>query len=303
MGFFKTMALGYKDMGQQATQAIVNNRANIFTGVSVLGTIATSIVSWFGGMKSARKIDAKTAEVGRPLTVKEKAQLCWKETLMPAGTVILSGAGAVTSNRIMAGDIARLTTDVAVVTKAYNEFKKASNEVMTEKQQHEVRQNMAEKEMEKVKEQPKVVNNLVEPSDCGRGQLFMDCFSGIVFFSTVDKVRLAISKLREMMAELKPRIRGDKGVYSPTELGVPYREWLSFVNADTNAVGIYKNDIVLHSHFGWNKGYNDGIEDDDPIEAYFSPGEVMYLGESRSCFMINWEQDPSDMRLGDTLKS
>lgn len=304
MGFLETIGRGYQIMGQEAQQKIADNRANILTGVSVIGTIATAVVSWISGAKSARQIDAKSAELGRPLSTSEKAKLCWKNVILPAGTVIGSGAGAITSNRIQAGDIARLTTDVVIATKAYNEIKKASQEVMTEKQQNQMRENIANKEIEQAKEQPRVINSLPEPQNNARNQLFMDKFSGIVFWSTTDKVWLAINKLQEMMRELTPR---PKPIYgcgrSRAEKGVHYREWLGLIGADMSAIGIYKKQISLHDHFGWNKGYwADGLDDDDCISCYMSPGEVEYQGEDRSCFVIEWDVDPSDMRLGDILK-
>ena len=299
MGFFKTMATGYQIMGQEAKQKVVDNRANIFTGISVIGTIATGIVSAFSGAKAARKIDAKAAEVQRPLTTKEKAALCWKDFILPAGTVITSSASSITSNRIQAGDIARLTTDVAVVTKAYNEFKKATNEVVTEKQQQQIKDTISEEKRKQM--DPAVTNRLVDPDmGMGRAQLFVDGFSGVQFFATVDKVRLAESKLQNMMMELKPRQW--LGYYTSNTHGVPYREWLCLIEAETN-VPTYNRDISIFANYGWNKGYwSDNIDDDDVISFYLSPGETIYKGEERSCYVINWDQDPADMKCGDMLK-
>ena len=299
MGFLQTIGTGYQIMGQEAKQKVIDNRANILTGVSVIGTIATGIVSAFSGAKAARKIDAKAAELQRPLTVKEKAALCWKDFILPAGTVIGSSASSITSNRIQAGDIARLTTDVAVVTKAYNEFKKATNEVVSEKQQQQIKDTIAEEKRQQM--DPKVTNRLVDPEmGMGRAQLFVDGFSGVQFFATVDKVRLAESKLQHMMSELKPRTW--LGYYTSSTIGVPYREWLSLIDAETN-VPTYSRDVSIYANFGWNKGYwSEDIDDDDVISFYLSPGETIYRGEERSCYVITWDQDPSDMKIGDMVK-
>lgn len=302
MGFLQTVGQGYKIIGQEASQKIINNRANIFTGVSVLGTIATGIVSAFAGAKSARQIDVQSVQIGRPLTTKEKAALCWKNFVIPAGTVVVSSSGAIGSNRIMAGDIARLTTDVAMVTKGYTEFKKATKEVLNEKQQEQVLDKMADKERAKM--DPKEINKLREPESSVRTQLFKESFTGISFFSTIDKVNLAVSQMREMMAELKPRsLEG----FSSTELGVPLREFFSFVDQDDVVSRLYNGDVVIHEHFGFNKGFNRdlkgrSIDDDDPISIYLAPGETKYHGEPRSCYVIFWDKDPSDMRLGEMLK-
>ena len=299
MGFLKTVGEGYKVMGEQAKQKVADNRANIFTGMSVVGTIATAIVSAFGGAKSARQIDAKAAEMQRPLTIKEKAKLCWKNFIVPAGTVIGSSAGAITSRVIDSGDIARLTTDVAVVTKAYNEFKKASNEVLTEKQQQEVRNKVAEEKREQIK--PGEFDNLPNPGGFTLPQLFVDGFNPEVkFISTIDKVKLAISKMRTKMAETQPRARYG---YSPAELGVKWVDFLIAVGVETEG-SVFKKGGVYKTH-GWNKGFwqEDGTCTDDDISAYFVPGETEYMGEKRSCYIIEWDTEPSDMKLGDILKS
>lgn len=301
MGFFKTMGEGYKMMGQEAKQKVIDNRANIFTGVSVVGTIASSVISAFAGAKSARQIDAKAAELQRPLTTKEKAKLVWKNFIGSAGATIGAGAGAITSRVIDRGDIVRLTTDVSRVAKAYSEFKKASNEVLTEKQQMEVKDKIAEKQREELT--PATTNRITDITGGGPGvsQLFVDNFSGIKFFSTMDKVRLAESRLREMMTELKPRNRFG---LSTAMHGVRYSEWLSFIGFNISSGNPFDRDITIFKDYGWNKGYHeDGIDDDDSIAIYASPGETEYQGEMRSCYILVWEDDPVDMKLGDVLKS
>ena len=192
-----------------------------------------------------------------------------------------------------------MTTDVTLVTRAYNEFKKASNEVLDEKQQQKVKEQIAQKEFDKIDSNK--VNQMVEPTDIGRCQLFKDKFSGFVFFSTIDKLELRASKLREMMADLKPRSREG---YSPTVLGVAYSEWLSYNDYFEKGEYASKKDTTFLQYFGWNKGFNDdGYDDDDPIQFTLVPGETMYHGEQRSCYVLIWDVDPSDMRLGNTLKS
>ena len=300
MGVIQTIGNGYQIMGAEAKQNIVNNRANILTGVSVLGTIATGVVSAFAGAKSARQIDAKAAEVQRPLTTKEKAKLCWKNFIAPVGIAAGSSAGAISSNRIMAGDIARLTTDVAVVTKAYNEFKKASNEVISEKQQNEIKQHIAEEKRKDIK--PGEFERL---PDCSGGadlpQLFVDGFNtDVKFISTVDKVNLAIAECRTEMAELTPRVRPG---YSPVVHGVHWSSFLKRVGAMTPIQAGRGGTII--QNYGWNKGYleEDGTNTDDIISCYFSPGETEYMGQLRSCYILVWDQDPTDMKLGDILKN
>lgn len=299
MGFFQTIGNGYKIMGQEAKQKVVDNRANIFTGVSVVGTIASSIISAFAGAKSARQIDAKSAELQRPLTTKEKAKLVWKNFIGSAGATIGASAGAITSRVIDSGDIVRLTNDVTRVTRAYSEFKKASNEVLSEKQQQEVKEKIADNTREKI--QPGDFDRLPNYSNCDLPQLFVDGFDdNVKVINTMDGIKRAIAEMQKEMAITKPRVRYG---YSPVVLGVKWTDWLTKIGYEA-PVKLH-NRGTLYDNYGWNKGYleEDGTCDDDIISCYFSPGETEYQGQMRSCYVIVWDQDPSDMRLGDMIKS
>lgn len=303
MGFLQTLGQGYKVMGQEAKQGIIDNRANIFTGISVLGTIATSVVSWLGGMKSARQIDAKTIELGRPLETKEKVQLCWKNVILPAGTVIVSTGSGITSNRIMNNDIARLTTDVAVVTKAYNEFKKATNEVVTEKQQKQIQHEVGEQQRKEI-EQDKL-NKLVEPTvpeGAARCALFKEPVSRITFFSNEDRVKAAVAQMQTEMALMKPRSIDNP--MSRFSWGVELKRFFELLEAmPKEELDMYEKTDVTLNHYGFNKGYwKNGQNDDDHIGYGLDPGETIYNGEKRLCYIIDWDKYPSDMMLGNKMK-
>lgn len=304
MGFFQTLGQGYMIMGQEAKQGIIDNRANIFTGISVIGTIATSVVSWIGGMRSARQIDAKTAELGRPLETKEKVQLCWKNVILPAGTVLISGTSGITSNRIMAGDITRLTADAAIATRAYNELKRATNEVVTEKQQKQIQHEVGEQQRKEIDQQK--LDEKVEPvvpEGAARLALFKEPVSRIVFFSTEDKVAAAVAKMETEMALMKPRSYDNPK--SNLQWGVPLSRFFEILQAipEDELEVSRKTDVVL-DFYGFNKGYwKDGINDDDHIGYGLDPGETYYRGEKRLCYVIDWDKYPSDMNLGNKLKN
>lgn len=302
MGVFQDISKGCEIMAQDTANWTQKNRANILTGFNVVGTIVTAVLSAFGGAKSAREIDAESAKLQRPLTTKEKAKLCWKNFLPTAGVGAGSIGSGIASNRIMAGDIARLTTDVTLAHKAINEWKKASNEVLTEKQQNEIKEKIGENKLEKIPAED--IQNVQDLPSGGYGvtQLFVDGFNEeIKFFSTVDKVQLALSQLRTEMALLKPR---DPHGHSPTVLGIPYVNWLYKIGW-TNSTKAYRSDSTIIKNYGWNKGYMDdyGCCNDDEISAYLKPSETEWRGQMRSCYVIEWDTEPSDMKLGNILKS
>lgn len=300
MGIFQTIGQGYQIMGQEAKQNMVNNRSNIFTGVSVLGTIATGIVSALAGAKSARQIDAAAATMGRPLTAAEKAKLCWKNYIVPVGTTIGASAGAIGSRVTDAKMIAGLTQDVTMISRAYSEFKKASNEVLTERQQMEVKEKVAEKDREKISEE-QLARVYAAPSPIG-DVLFADDFSGLVWPSNKNKIELALAKCREEMNGLQPR---NEQPFTPDILGVPFGTFLTWAGYFTSTGnGDVKDQAEIFKNYGWNKGDRTGsMNDDDPISCYLSPGERVYMGEMRPCYIIVWDVNPSDMRLGKYLKS
>lgn len=288
---------GYKIMGKECADYAKKHRAGIGTVVSVGGTIISNILSTRAGAKSARMIDAKELEIGRPLTRTEKLKLCWANHITSVATAGVSCVGAGYSHNQHVKDFNKVATAYAGVKKLYDSAQKATREVLGEKKNAELQDKLNQKTLE---EHPEVKQHIlaekVNPNP-GVYQKFWEPISGEVIFDTVDKVDLVLKTMRTELAAMKPR-KADKCAYN-----VPYGVYLKrFFELGEWELPKGKEMCETLRNFGFNKGKEENGSDDDTIGAYYTP---MILDDEtmETCLAINWEQRPSDMRLGDYLKS
>ena len=98
--------------------------------------------------------------------------------------------------------------------------------------------------------------------------------------------------MQKMMQEI--RGRNDAYDYNEKMIGVPYSEWLKNLNFDKSVWNSRER-----RYHGWNKGYCKDGRDDDVI-SYTTTTQEYKPGFAVT--VIDWEVDPSDMRLGRMLK-
>ena len=282
---------GLKVIGDRTKAFYINNRAHIFTGLSMCGTVLTGILSAKNGMKSARKIDRKEYELGRRLTTKEKIRLCWKDHIDSVLVGGLSCFSSFRSDQINTRTIADRTALLIASEKAYEKLSEKTKEVLGEKKAKQVQDEIAREEFQKVVTE-KGLNNAPR---VGNGDLypFLDRYSGILFYSNIDYIKLCVMKLQKMMDDLAPR--GGEFDYYNRPVGVRYSEWLSFIGVDEK-----EWNTPERKNNGWNKGFAKDGSDDDEIE--FVTSSVEYK-PGFSVTVINWNKDPTDMSLGRLIKS
>lgn len=284
---------GLKVIGQNVGGFCVQNRAHIFTAFGVAGTITTGYLSARSGARAARKIDKRERELGRALTFREKARLCGKDFIAPTVAGTLAVVGTVGSDVINTKIIGERTALLIASEKAYEKLSEKTKEVLGEKKARQVEDEIAK---EKVKDEA-IVNpeNLNNAPRCGNGDLhpFVDGYSNLLFWSNLDYINCCVKDLQEMMRDLNPR--GDSFDYSDKIVGVPYSEWLRMMGFDPK---IWNSDE--RRTCGWNKGYGEDGEDDDPI-GYFTTTTEWKPGFAVT--IISWEKNPTDMRLGRLMKS
>ena len=285
---------GLSVIGDFSKNFFQDNKAHIFTGLSMAGTIATGIISAKDGAKAARKIDQKAFIIGRELTTGEKIKLCWTDFIDAA--VIGAGSCAATfaSDAINTRTIADRTALLVASEKAYEELSKKTKEVLGEKKAKEVQKEVIE---DKIKANPSMVSQsaFANAPRVGNGALFpfLDEYSGLPFWSNLDYINLWVNKLNEMMRELKPRDRVNN--YTKQKIGVPYSEWISAIGYDRKVANTPERKNV-----GWNKGFDRDGTDDDVIDYYrfteeYEPGFAVTV--------LHWEKNPTDMELGCIIKS
>lgn len=293
MGFFATLINGYKIMGQEAGKYVSTNRAQIASGVSIIGTIVSNILSTKAGAKSARAIDAKASEIGRPLTTKEKIQLCWQNHVVPGATAVGSCVSAAYSNNQHVKNFNKAATAYGTLKSLYDSTQKATREVLGEKKTKEVQDKVNQKYIEEHPETKERIISTKGNPDPHTMQKYWEPVSGEVFYSTRDRIENAIKAMNEKMKAMPNRNKnaaGRSGVY-----GIPLRMFHELANPYITEEKLCSQ---VMNKMGFNKGSKDS--DDDVIAVYYTP--MLINDDEECCIAINWEQDPSDMAYGDYCK-
>ena len=272
----------------------MDNKAHIYTGLGVIGTVTTGVLAAKSGARAARKIDRKEAEIGRRLTRKEKVRLCGPEFISPAVAGALGIFGTVRSDMINTRTIGEQTALLIASEKAYKKLEEKTKEVLGEKKARQVKDEIAK---EKLMGEPNVITaqKLSDAPRSGNGQLFpyLDGYTGLLFWSNPDYISCCVMSMQKMMKELAPR--NDEFDYQDKIIGVPYSEWLKSLNFEPRVWNTRER-----RNCGWNKGFaKDGVDDD---EISYSTTAVEYE-PGFAVTVIEWETQPSNMRLGRLMKS
>lgn len=287
---------GYKIMGREAKNYAIKHRAGIGTVVSVGGTIISNILSTRAGAQSARAIDSKEAELGRPLSTKEKIKLCWKNHIAPTATAGLACAGAGYSHNQHVKDFNKVATAYAGVKKLYDSAQKATREVLGEKKNAELQDKINQKYIDEHPEVKEKIMSTPNP-DPSTKRKFWEPKTGEIIVATVDEIKLAFTVMNGEMEAMKPR-DGSNSILSEYH-GIPILRLFDLVKHELPKPKRMSDNI---RYLGFLKGKEKNGSDDDVINAYFTP---MLLDDEtmETCLAINWETEPSDMRYGDYLKS
>lgn len=287
---------GYKILAQEISDRIVEHRAGIGTAVSVGGTILSNILSTKAGAKSARMIDAKANELGRDLTLKEKVKLVWTNHIGSAATAGISCIGAGYSHNQHVKDFNKVATAYAGVKRLYDTTKTATREVLGEKKNTELQDKINQKTINSDPEMKKKVAAMPPNPDPEHMQRFVETHTGEIIWSTKDKI---VNAIKIMALELKAMHHRERSGWNYRgKYGIPVSRF--FELAEHELPKEKKSAPAFND--GWNKGCEDDGSDDDKIAAIFTP---MLIGndENFSAIAINWEQEPSDLSLGDYMKS
>lgn len=288
---------GLKGFGNQIGGFCEDNKAHICTGLAVIGTISTGVLSARSGARSAREIDRKENELGRKLTAREKAKLCGKHFIVPVLTGIAASAGAIGSDIINTKTIARTNAALLMTEQAYEQLSRKTKEVLGDKKNRQIQDEVAKEKIEEAKKVGVIsVNSFDNAPRVGSGTLFpyVDGYSLLPVWTNPDYIASQVKDLRAMMRDLAPR--GDDYDYYDKEIGVPYSEWLHRIGYE----GAHICGSPERKQAGWNKGFAaDGCEDDEI--AYYTT--TMEWEPGFAVTVLNWEKNPSNMKLGRLIKS
>ena len=160
----------------------------------VVGLVASNVFTFFGTIKSVRKIDEVEKELGRETTNKEKIKYCWKHYI-PSVTTIVTGASAVIGGdqvktkrfkREVATNVAALAAEKA----NFEDYKDVVKDKLNEKQQEEVNKEYREKQSDRLS--PAVHN----PNALTDDQFY--CFDETVnawYAATQNEIDAAVNKI------------------------------------------------------------------------------------------------------------
>lgn len=287
---------GYKIMGKELADYAVKHRTGIGTAVSIGGTIVSNILSTKAGAKSARMIDAKQDELGRVLTTKEKLKLCWANHISSAATATVSCIGAGYSHNQHVKDFNKVAMAYSGMKKLYDSTRKATKEVLGEKKNAELQDKLNQKYLEEHPEIKKqIVENRINP-DPATNRKFWEPVTGISFFSTSDKIELAIKTMNAEMKAMKPRVGNSSMVNE--DKGIKLIRFFDLLDIQIPQA-IALSDTMRYMAF--LKGHEENGSDDDVIAAYYTPF-MLDDDTMDTAAAINWETQPSDLRYGGYVK-
>ena len=272
------------------------NKAHIYTGIGIGGTVLTGVLAAQSGARSARKIDRREKELGRKLSFIEKGKLCWADAIAPVAVCAISGYSTFKVDRTLSAELAKRTTMLIASEKAYEKLSNKTKEVLGEKKAKQIQDEVVKEDMRKAIEIGEIsLDDFKNAPRVGNGSLsmFVDGHTRLPVWSNIDYLRRQEMELQNMMTELKAR--GGDDDYYDKPIGVHYSEWLTRLG--------YGNRIAFtpeRKNSGWNKGFATDGSQDDLIEFYTTPEE---FSPGVAVTVIYWRTDPTDMRLGRMIKS
>jgi Family of unknown function (DUF6353) len=194
------------DLIKRTTYIIDQNSTGILTGIGVVGTVSTAVLTGRASFKAAGMIekehfnrlgkgverlnnDEPSGDVDE-LTAKEKLELVWPQFIPPVGVGTITIFSIVMANRLASKEAAALAAAYSLSERAFTEYKEKVVEKLGEGKEQSVRDEIAQG---RLNDQPV---NTSEVIITGNGDvLCMDALSGRYFESTMESIRQAENKI------------------------------------------------------------------------------------------------------------
>jgi hypothetical protein len=135
---------------------VVENCPTLLTGVGVIGTVSTAVLTGRSTIRAVRKVDAETVIINTGvdpdhitidpvhLTKAQTFKLVWPLYIPPAISGITTIMAIITANRIDARKIAALTAAAGISERAFQEYKDKVVEKLGERQDQKIRDEVAQ---------------------------------------------------------------------------------------------------------------------------------------------------------------
>lgn len=190
-------------LARRAGKVAADNAPTILTTCSVVGTVATAYLTGKATLKAAEIIaeaERKQPIIGElkkyedtdrePLSLKDKAELVWKQYIPAAGVAVVTIACCVAANRIGARRVAALATAYTIAEKAAVQYKDKVVETIGKKKEEAVRTAIAQDE---VNRHP--ISRETVFIEGGGSDLFRDSWSGRYFNSSKVALERAMNQI------------------------------------------------------------------------------------------------------------
>ena len=167
----------------------------ILTGIGVTGMITTTILAVKSTPKALILIEEKKKELGTDeLTVIEVVKTAWKPYIPALALGIASASCIIGASAVNAKRNAALATAYAISERTLVRYRDKIIDTIGEKKEKEVREKIAQDEVDK----NKVSNNGVIVTSKGN-TLCRDAISGRYFRSDIDKIKKIVNELNRQM--------------------------------------------------------------------------------------------------------
>ena len=178
---------------------VSSNDTGILTGIGVVGTISTAVLTARASFKAARIIDAETAELkkkhpddaadprmNRELSNRDKLELVWMQYIPPVGVGTLTITSIIMANRIAGKQAAALAAAYGISEKAFAEYREKVIEKVGQNKETDIHDSIV---ADKMKQYPVNTRELIL---AGTGEvLCFDIMSGRYFQSSVEEIKKA----------------------------------------------------------------------------------------------------------------
>lgn len=232
-------------LARRAGKVAADNSPAILTTISVVGTLATAYLTGKATLKAAEILQDQWTEEdaegkSRPLELKEKAGLVWKEFVPAAGVAVVTIACMVAANRIGARRVAALATAYTIAEKAALQYRDKVVETIGKKKEENVRTAMAQDEIDR-----HPISRETVFIEGGGGDLFRDSWSGRYFNST----KMAIEKAA---VEINRQLNND---YAATLSD--FYDLVGLDRTDESDMIGWNSDCHLELEFNWGSTADD----------------------------------------------
>lgn len=183
---------------KRASKLTIDNSPVLLTGIGVVGTIATAILSGKASFKAAQIIYEERINDSYPEApsdvafVKEDINIVWKFYILPIGTGALTIASIIASNRIGTRRAVALAAAYSVSERAFVEYREKVVERLGQNKEQKIRDEIAQDRVDKHPSNQVIITG-------ANKVLCFDSITGRYFESDMESLRKAQNDINQQI--------------------------------------------------------------------------------------------------------